>query len=529
MQLPFLFSYASRTNKFWLCCGLGVISALGFPPFYLPIFFAVTFVAFLATLLAETDVRRSFVLGWAFAFGQMVAGLYWIAASMFVDIKQFWWAVPLAVFGLPALLAIYNGLVVMIARKLIPGRGIVSALALALGWFLADYARGHFLTGFPWNLSGMIWSGFLPMLQSISIVGIEGLGLLTLLCFAATVPFFQKRNRQTAPLACSALLVLVLTAGWGQWRILANKDISYQTQPHSLMRIVHPQVEQALKWKAEEAEKQFQHLIALSTVPPQLSGGKPIPPTIIWPETATTYFLEEERGKRLALAAQLPENTLLLTGVIRRQWQMDRGYRYTNSLIALNKQADIIATYDKVHLVPFGEYVPLRRFIPLRTLAALGIDMAHGEALQTISIGSLPKFSPLICYEAIFSGEVTARNAPRPDFLLNITNDGWFGYTSGPYQHFENVRLRAIEEGLPLIRSANAGITAVIDPLGQIWSRQDLGHEGYLDTEIPASLPPTFFSRYGTVLTDSLALLALLLLFIGAIAKKWLQKRAIGK
>jgi apolipoprotein N-acyltransferase len=463
----------------------GFAGALAFPPTgFFPILW-ISFPGLIALLRASPNPRAAFAVGWSFAFGYFLLGLYWIAAAMFVDIRQFWWGVPLAAAGLPAFIAVFYGLAAALARR-IGLNGLAGSLLLALLWFLADYARGHLLTGFPWNLEGYVWADVLPIMQVASVTGMYGLTLLTLIaaCLPAAWPAGGKGARFAASLG---LLLFIALAGWGILRLSAPTEAATSTR----IRVVQPNVEQAHKWDVGGRESRFQQLLDLSFAP----SGKPVA-AIVWPETASTFYLAEDEDHRRAIAARLSPGVFVLTGVIRRSMGPEGRLHYANSLVAIDSAGKIAASYDKFHLVPFGEYIPFRRYVPLRTLANLGVDFTAGDGLSTLHIDGLPPFSPLICYEAIFPGEV-ALHSDRPHFLVNVTNDGWYGRTAGPYQHFAIARARAIEEGLPLIRSANTGISGVIDPYGRMIAMLDLGKTAFVDADLPQTIPPTIFSRYG--------------------------------
>ena len=464
----------------------GLLSALAFPPYTLTPVLWISFPALIFILRGTTTGRQAFLVGWCFAFGFFLLGLYWIAAAMFVDIAQFWWAVPLAVAGLPFFFALYYGLAAAIARKM-GLEGLSGITGFALIWFLGDYARGHLLTGFPWILVGHAWSAILPIQQTVSVIGIYGLSLITTICVCLPAVLISSDRRQRWFFLAS--LVVLLSAGvWGVWRL--------DSDPHTVvegvrLRLVQPNIGQAHKWNEAERESHFGDLLNLMSAP----GDKPVT-QIIWPETAATFYLMEDSEHRHAIAAHLPPDGSLLTGVIRRTRNPQGHLNYYNSLIAVDSKARVLAGYDKFHLVPFGEYIPLRNIMPFRTLANLGLDFATGDGLRSLRVTGLPSFSPLICYEAIFPGEVIDPE-DRPRLMINITNDGWYGHTAGPYQHFAIVRLRAIEEGLPLVRVANTGISGVIDAYGHITTRLGVGRTGFLDADLPEQIGPTPFSQYG--------------------------------
>lgn len=464
----------------------GAVSVLAFPPMsFFPVLW-LCFPALIFLLQGTVTIRQAFITGWCFAFGCFLFGFYWIAAAMFVDIGQFWWAVPLAVAGLPAFFAIYYGVALAVARR-IGLNGVSGIIVFSLMWFLADYARGHVFGGFPWNLEGYVWTRALPVLQITSIIGVYGLTLLTL-CATALFALFNDGRHKHHCLAASGVILFSLIALGGEWRL--SQD-SGAVVPNVHLRIVQPNINQAHKWDADGRERNLQQLLDLSSAP-----GKRLPTHIIWPETAATFYLTEDPVHRRVIAAHIPQDGAILTGVIRRSQDADGTAHYYNSLIVVDGKSNIVADYDKFHLVPFGEYIPMRSFLPIRTLANLGLDFTAGDGLHSLRVSGLPPFSPLICYEAIFSGAVED-TADRPGFLVNITNDGWYGNTTGPYQHFATVRVRAIEEGLPLVRAANTGISGVVDAYGRIVTRIGLGKSDFADADLPQAIAPTFFSHYG--------------------------------
>jgi len=478
---------------------LGAIAVLALPPFnMLPVnFLPVLLVSFPGLVWltdGNTGYRSAFALGWSFGFGFFVAGLYWIAAALFVDIAHFWWLVPFAVAGVPAGLAIFTGLALLVSYGLcrvlrLGGTGRV--LALVFCWCAAEWLRGHILTGFPWNLIGYAWSGSFPgalaLLQLASLTGIYGLSLLTVLvaCLAARLGDFSGR-RSLALLA--ALLLVGLPAAWGAYRLSSGPPGDV---PNVTLRLVQPSIPQTMKQDPAALLGNFRRLFALSTSPATT------PPTaIIWPEDAAPPFLDRDGGARQALAQAAPQNGYVITGTTRTDPAPEAPTHVWNSLVAVDHDGAIRASYDKFHLVPFGEYVPLRNILPIQKITPGTIDFSAGPGPRTIALPGLPPFSPLICYEAIFPGAVVDP-AHRPDWLLNVTDDAWYGFTSGPFQHFAIARLRAIEEGLPLARVGDNGISAMFDPYGRITAQLALDDVGVLDVKLPQALPPTLYSRIG--------------------------------
>ena len=490
---------------------LGIAATGALPPLQL---LPLVFIAFtgLVWLLEAADddahrLRRSFLIGWWFGFGHFVAGLYWLAHALLIDAAQFGWMVPFAVFGLSGGLALFIGAATA-ATTATRTRGVARALVLAAAWTIAEWLRGHILTGFPWNLIGTAWAGALPVMQVASLVGLYGLGLLTVLAAALPAGMGQPsrgEGRWTGP----GLAVLLVAAVWafGALRVSGDSDA---VSVHRL-RLVQPNVPQSLKWDPAQREANLAKTLSLSR-----SAGLETRTHVVWPETAVPFvvsdFNEVGPALREALATAVPPDGLLLTGAPRAERDAQGRLVLWNSLHALDAAGAIVATYDKFHLVPFGEYVPLRPILRIAKVTVGTVDFSPGPGLVTLALPGLPPASPLICYEAIFPGQVVVREN-RPSWLLNITNDAWFGLSSGPYQHFTAARFRAVEEGLPLVRAANNGISAIVDSYGRVEAQLGLGDTGVVDADLPAALAPTLYARFGNG-----ALVALILAVAGAAA-----------
>jgi apolipoprotein N-acyltransferase len=476
---------------------LGVLAAAALPPVDVTPTLVVSFSGLIWLAEGCRRAREFFALGWSFAFGFFLAGLYWIAISLFTDIAAFWWLLPFAVLALPAGLAILGGLA-LLAYGWIGAQGVGRAFALALVWTVAEWLRGNILSGFPWNLVGYAWAGGFPgaatVLQTASVTGIYGLSLVTVL--AAALPSSlgdvllgaARPWRRFAPAGAALALVLAL-AGSGAVRLAGDTGA---VVPNVHLRLVQPSIVQSLKWDPAAREGNFQRLLALSAAP----GAEKIT-AIIWPEAAATYFLDRDPSHLAAVAAIAPRGGLVLTGTLRTESPPEQPVHIWNSLVAVDAGGAIVAAYDKVHLVPFGEYVPLRSILPLPKITAGSIDLTSGPGPRTLDLPGLPAVGPSICYEDIFpEGMLDA--ARRPAWLLNVTNDAWFGFSSGPFQHFAMARVRSVEQGLPLVRSANNGISGVVDPYGRVVKRLALDDVGVLDAELPAALPQhTVYSSIG--------------------------------
>ncbi len=488
--------------------GAGVAPAL--PPLHL---LPLAFVGFtgLVWLLegAVAQARRpglaAFLVGWWFGFGHFSVGLYWVANALLIEWQRVGWMIPFAVFGLAGVLGVFAGLATLGVRAS-RARGVAGICALAVAWALGEWLRGHVLTGFAWNLTATMWVENVPMIQGAALVGAYGLSALSVLACAlpATLAMPNQRLRWLPSLAAVALLAL----GWGagSYRLAGagNEDV-----PDVRLRLVQPNVPQALKWDPEAREANLRRMIELTRLP-----GFETRTHTIWSETATAFPIwgdnEALARRRAQVAAAVPPGGMLVTGAPRLERTADGTLQAWNSLHAMDADGVIHATFDKFHLVPFGEYVPFRDFLPIDRIVPGGIDFSAGPGPQLVSIRGLPLASPLICYEVIFPGRVVP-DTGRAEMLLNLTNDSWFGQSAGPYQHLAAARLRAVEEGLALVRSAGGGISAVIDPYGRTRAALGLGVTGVLDTELPRSITPTPFSHLGN------AVLFLLLLAIAAI------------
>ncbi|MCA0369618.1 MAG: apolipoprotein N-acyltransferase [Proteobacteria bacterium] len=445
-------------------------------------------------------------IGFFFGLTYFVGTLYWIAVAFHVDMASFWWLTPFTVLGLPAFLALFFvGVPLWVygeaSTRLFQRRESYLLMAALLAG--GEWLRGHVLTGFPWALWGYTWAHNDALTQLFSLVGAYGISLLTLLIAGVGLLFPLRDLRRRAAFGCVCLLA-VGGYFWGAQR-LAHSGVSYVTGVG--LRLVQPCISQNLKWDPGHQRAIFERLETMS----RLSLEKDVT-HIIWPESALPFFAAESERALARLAGVVPqEGGAVLFGVPRRSPEGQPEQLWT-SLMAVDKNARVSATYDKHHLVPFGEYVPGRALLPsfVKKVTAGAMDYSAGQGPRFVKIPNLPSFSPLICYEVIFPGAVVDQEK-RPAWMLNITNDAWYGRTSGPFQHFEMARVRAVEEGLPLVRVANNGISAVIDPLGRSEVRLELDEEGVLDARLPKAFAPTLYGRTGDTLFVLLLLVAALL------------------
>ena len=471
----------------WLAAWLfGLLSVLAFPPFG---WFPVLFVA-LPALVWQIDgaasKRTAFAVGWWFGFGHFMAGTYWISNAYLVEADRFAWMIPPTLIGFSAYLAVYPALACVFARWVRPGWPRIAALAVA--WAGMEMLRGAVLTGFPWNPVGSIWTGIPAMMQPAAALGVYGLGLATV-ALAAAPALLAAGRRAAIAVALGVPLALVLVWGGGTIR-LQRAEVAIH--PGVKIGIVQPAIPQHEKVRAALRTRHFATHLAMTRA---AAGGGAT--HFIWPETAIGFTLSRVKGAAEAVARVAPEGGSVIAGALRATPRGQRPRRVWNSLVALDGAARRIAVYDKARLVPFGEYVPLRSVLAFGRVTGGRLDFSRGPGRRTLAVPGLPPFGPLICYEMIFPGEVVDPDR-RPAWLLNVTNDGWFGNSSGPYQHLAAAQMRAVEEGLPIVRAANSGISAVIDPYGRVIERLALGRRGVLQVALPTALTePTAFARFG--------------------------------
>ncbi|MDH3473392.1 MAG: apolipoprotein N-acyltransferase [Rhodospirillales bacterium] len=489
---------------------LGGLSAAALPPLHVvPLLWP----AFAGLIWLLDGVRRgagAFLTGWAFGAGHFLAGLYWVGIAFLVDVETYAAFLPLAVAGLALGMGLFPALAIWATWR---GRrrGLSQAFVLGAAWLAVEWVRSWILTGFPWNLLGSIWVFSDAMVQLAAVTGVWGLSLITVVAAAAPAALGEPSEgpplRRWAPIGLS-LAILGLAWGGGAWRLAAAPGPGQQAVAGVRLKLIQPNIEQTTKWQPELRKQHVVDQMAMSRS--SNDAGNRAPAThVIWAETAVPFNISGEAELRQALAEAVPPGGLLITGAPRVE--RDNGQsRLWNSLHALSATGAIVGTYDKFHLVPFGEYVPLKWLLGFTKVTQGRLDFSAGPGPQTLTLPGLPPVSPLICYEAIFPSAVTADGA-RPAWLLNITNDAWFGTSTGPYQHLASARLRAVEEGLPLVRVANSGISAVVDSYGRVLERLALNTAGVIDSPLPEPLDGrTLFSRIGNWSVLALVLLALL-------------------
>ncbi len=457
-------------------------------------------------------VMTAALSGWWFGFGYFVAGLYWLGFAFLVDAKTFAWLLPFAVLGLPAALAFFTAAAFGVAR-LLWMRGPMRILALALALTMTEWLRGHLFTGFPWNVFGYALTGPLVLAQGSALIGLWGLTLFAVYLFASPAVLVDESRDTRRPWLIVAIPVVLLAAlaAYGAAR-LSRTPTAFVAGVK--LRIMQPNLSQDEKFNYAAKQQVMARYLALSdrATGPDSTGVKDVT-HLIWPESAFPFFLTRESDAMAQIADLLPPDGVLIVGAARpASLAPTPGVLHAyNSIYVIDHAGSILSVYDKLHLVPFGEYLPYQDF--LERLGLMQLTMMKGGYLpgtvrKPIGVPRAPAMLPLVCYEIVFPGEVVPAGE-RAGWMVNLTNDGWFGISSGPYQHLQQARVRAIEEGLPLVRAANTGVSAVVDPVGRIVRSLPLGTEGVLDSALPRAIAPTPYVRLGDSPVGILMLLLL--------------------
>ena len=457
------------------------------PPIYAVPVLLIAVPGLLTLIGAQVQARGAAWIGFWFGFGHHVVGLYWITEAILVEASTFWWVVPWAVPALAAVLAVFIAVPCAAARAVPAGWRRV--LILAGTWVLADLARQFVATGFPWNLWGSVWA--LPgvmgdlFLQPAAWIGVHGLTFMTLLL--AATPMLGRRAM------LGGAVGLAVWAGFGVWHLRLPTSLA----PSLTVLLVQGDIAQGEKMDQGLATRIFRDYLNLTHEAVAGTAGRRV---VVWPEAASPFWLETDPNARADIMAAT-DGTPALVGSVR----MGPDGRPRNSLMALLNAGAPAAIYDKWHLVPMGEYQP--DWLPLPIQLVPGGGFSSGPGPRTLHVAGMPAIGPLICYEAIFPGNVVDET-DRPAWMVNVTNDAWFGDSSGPRQHLASARMRAVEEGLPLVRAANTGISAAFNAFGHEMGRIGMNRPGFLSVQLPGYLPPTPFSRFGLAIPALLAALS---------------------
>jgi len=497
-------------RRFLLCLVSGALAALAMPPVFAIFMLVPGFGVFLWLIHESNRAREAFWQGWWFGLGHFSVGIYWIGNALLTYPERYGWLAPFAVLGLAAVLALFPAMTALVTRRYsATASGVGKVLFFSAAWSLFEWVRGWIFTGFPWNMLGSVWAFSDTMLQTASWSGVLGLGLITV--YVAVVPLTLIPTASWKSGFSPSLVAVALIAmcwGLGTFRISDAPAQGEDLVNDVRLRLVQPNIDQQLKWRGELRLGHVREQVRLSALPP--AHGE-LPPThVIWAETAAPYAIANMPDMLKLIASGTPQGGLTITGAPRTTPRDANLYRVYNSLHAVDDKGVIKATYDKHHLVPFGEYIPFRRILRFSKLTAGQTDFTPGPGAVTLNLEGLPAVAPLICYEVIFSGRVINRTG-NPQWMLNLTNDGWYGLSSGPYQHFVAARLRAVEEGIPLVRVANTGISGVIDSFGRTLVQSRLGEKTIIDAGLPKALiAGTVYGRLG----DSIPLIMMLMAFV---------------
>ena len=487
-----------------LAFAAGGLSVLSFAPFFFSAILFLTLPVLVWLIDAGDGSRGAAINAWWFAFGYFFFNLFWVGEAFLVEADKFAVLLPFAVTLLPAGLALFWAAAAAVAKKFW-WSGISRVLTLAITLSVAEWLRGHVLSGFPWNVLGYALTWPDTLMQSASLAGVYALTIPAVLIFAAPLVCMCEGGQWRRALSFAVVPLLVIW-GFGAWR-LSNAQVA--TIQGVKLRIVQPSVPQREKWLPEFQRKIFADHLELSRTNPagQMDDLAGIT-HVVWPEAAMPFLPLEHPEALEAIAGLTTDGRQLISGALRRDnaigadgaalpRALQKGF---NSLMVFKGSGELAAVYDKTHLVPFGEYLPLEP-----VLSALGLTkLAHGhgafatgpEPRPLLNVVGLPPVGGLICYEVLFPGAIV-QGSVRPGVLINVTNDGWFGNSTGPQQHFHQARVRAVEEGLALIRAANNGVSGVINPYGQVVHRLGLNARGTIDSALPAGLPATVYGEWG--------------------------------
>jgi apolipoprotein N-acyltransferase len=467
----------------------GALSALAFAPFgvfpLLLLGFAALVVLLDAAQARPRPIRAAAWLGWAFGFGQFAVGLHWIAFAFLVDPTQHAWQIPFVAVLFPGGLALFTALAAAVAMRLWR-KGAARIFVFAACYGLSEWLRGHVLTGFPWNLAAYGWGAVSGVLQSLALFGVYGLSLLTALFGASLAELFAEDGEREFPMIMTVVFALVFLGG-----ALRLATVRIDEVPGVRLRIVQPNIAQADKYRPELIDRNWNRLLELSNAP----AKEPVT-HILWPEAAPPFVLTRSPEALDAIALLTGRDKVLMTGAVRVLRGEPRN-RYYNSFYLFGHGGRLLDIYDKAHLVPFGEYLPYEDVLGrlgLTKIVGLAGSFAVGSGPRTLDVPGLPQSEPMICYEILFPDEIAAH---RPRTILNVSDDSWFGPWAGPLQHLLVARTRAIEQGVPVIRATNTGISAVIDPLGRVRAELALNRAGVLDSNLPAPIEPTPYARSG--------------------------------
>jgi apolipoprotein N-acyltransferase len=452
------------------CFSAGLLSGLIFAPtFVLPFIFTLSILAYHS--LNAVSIKQAFMHGFYFGFGHFLVGLYWVTFALFVYIDEFWWAIPFALFGLPLLMAIFIASASAIANLFKSSKFF--NLYFTISWIFFEWLRSWLFTGLPWNLIGYSLSFSVSLIQLASIVGVLGLSLIVVYLSIGLVYLLNSEMILLKKHIILTIIASLAIYAFGEWRLQNNPTEFTDTS----VRLVQPSIPQIQKWDINEFINGIKSHIELST------HKSDAPDLIIWSESALPTLINNPDLLKTISSFLTPTQTLL-TGAVGETFKDNASISHVG-MYGINSLGNITAKYEKIHLVPFGEYIPFKSFLPIKKLTHGLTDYSPGLGGEIILKGL--KIRPLICYEVIFPEEIKAKST-LVNLMINISNDAWYGKSSGPYQHFYTTQMRSVENGIPILRTANSGISAVIDPVGRVLKRTKLNAITYIDSYIPKQL-----------------------------------------
>ena len=512
----------SNKKNYLISFGVGSSLMLAFAPFNFFIFCPISLSLIYLIIDKEDNLKQVFYRSFLFCFGFFVFGIYWICNSLLIDIGKYGWLIPFAITLIPALMALYFATLSYIYKLLIKRFSISftykKIILFSVFWLIFEVVRSNLFTGFPWNLLGYVWLFNINFAQASSVFGIYGMSFFACLISLTPILFFQKNNNFRNKIF-GFFLIFLFFANYVFGAFYIDKNYQKNLPPLAKFRLVQANIAQKDKWLDEEKYQNFEKHVDL-TKSKSLDGID----AVIWSETSIPFVVDSQDPSIIqALSTAIPRDGYLLSGALRVEDKGEGDFKIWNSMFIFNENS-VQNYYDKRHLVPFGEYVPLHKYLSflfiddvVDKITGGGSGFSEGEGDKMISLKTPSQnnlsFNPLLCYEVIFSREVVDKNK-IPDFFVNLTNDSWFGISSGPYQHLQSARMRAIEYARPLIRVAQTGITANINHFGEIVDKIGLSEKGIIDVDIYKNELLSIYAKYSQLPIEIVVICLLLLVII---------------
>ena len=511
----------SNKKNYLISFGVGSILTLAFAPFNLFIFCPISIVIFFLIIDKLDNLKQVFYRSFFYCFGFFVCGIYWICNSLLIDVVKYGWLIPFAITLIPALMALYFASLFYIYKLSIKRFSISftykKIILFSIFWLIFEVVRSNLFTGFPWNLLGYAWLFNINFAQASSIFGVYGMSFFACLISLTPILFFKKNNNFRNKLF-GIFLIFLFFANYFFGVFYIDKNYQKDLNHLAKFRLVQANIAQKDKWQDEEKYQNFQKHI-------ELTNSKPLDgiDVVVWSETSIPFAVDSSDYAVVQnLLPAIPLDGYLLSGALRIENKGDGDFKIWNSMFVFNENS-VQNYYDKRHLVPFGEYVPLHKYLSflfiddvVDKITGGGSGFSEGEGDKMISLKTHSQnnisFNPLLCYEVIFSREVIDKNK-IPDFFVNLTNDSWFGISSGPYQHLQTARLRAIEYARPILRVAQTGVSANINHFGQIVDKIGLSEKGIIDVDIYKNELLSIYAKYSQ-LPIAMVIICLLLLII---------------